>query len=631
MTLNVATSVKICRHRPIGELVCSNSRLSIPENQRPWSWKPENLKRLWADIVQTMKRFYVFNPAEDEWKPSATYAQPHFLGVFVFVEDSKDTSLSVFDGQQRLTSLSMLMSALRMSLNEIEPNHALNKYIKDFLICGPYDGEVSRLEMDDDVAQIWKTVVTKPSSVKAQETEIKKVYGSAENLTGLNKRIYESFNETLTLVKDSMNEVTNTTPGRLSWVVAIYQSIMRGLLGIEIVLSDESACYQIFDSLNATGRPLGTTDKIKNSLFQHSASENDKTKIRQHWKALLSNAAEVKIQPDQFIRFHQTAFYSFSRKKELFETVSAFIAAEAGKGKNSSSILKTWADSAQQYGAIQNSEELQVFETLKVTYHIPVLLLAKSIFTNDSKAFKAVTALMESYMFRALTICDTRTNEIEKVIADGCEILRKTKDVEKLRQHLLKKTIDEEFKKKFASFATNKVKLQFYILRRLEDYLSKGEGLKVHEHSPTQHVEHIMPKKFSTTSKRQGEWKTLRSATDERRTKYLNRIGNLLILEKTINSDVSNYDYSAKRGAEQYPKSARKIGGKSDRKGEPRKTYKNSILTLPIYLTKKQKFQIPTGTNNEKIECKAFNTWSFEAIEERQKVLAQLAVHVWQL
>ena len=99
---------------------------SIPYNQRPWAWDDKKLKILWDDIKKTHDDFYEKQSVNDSniWvlKPNNNDIDPHFFGAFVFVEAEdidNQKILEVVDGQQRLTSLTMLASIIRELRTEL--------------------------------------------------------------------------------------------------------------------------------------------------------------------------------------------------------------------------------------------------------------------------------------------------------------------------------------------------------------------------------------------------------------------------------------------------------------------------------------------------------------------------------
>ncbi len=97
----------------------SKRRFAIPFNQRPWVWKSNNLGDLWAVLQKTVGKYFEWNAARGahQQRPTPT-ANPHYFGAFVFYERNEDL-YEVVDGQQRLTSVSMLAAVLRQLGQEV--------------------------------------------------------------------------------------------------------------------------------------------------------------------------------------------------------------------------------------------------------------------------------------------------------------------------------------------------------------------------------------------------------------------------------------------------------------------------------------------------------------------------------
>jgi hypothetical protein len=159
-----------------------------------------------------------------------------------------------------------------------------------------------------------------------------------------------------------------------------------------------------------------------------------------------------------------------------------------------------------------------------------------------------------------------------------------------MMSELLLFSSDAVFVDKFKQFTSKNASTSFYILKSIEDHLAGGQGVTILGQSSSQHLEHIMPKKPT-----QADWSHV--LLDERYNMYLNKIGNLIVLEKDINAHIKNKSFCYKNS------------------NKTEKDYAHSVLKLPA--------QTVSFLNNVQL-------WDFESINKRQEILAtQYAAAVW--
>ncbi|RND30645.1 DUF262 domain-containing protein, partial [Vibrio cholerae] len=139
-------------------------RFVIPYNQRPWSWKNNNIDELWQDILKTSNGYFHACDENDSWEERENpISDPHFIGAFVFEE--KDNNYYVVDGQQRITSISMVIAALRNQCEKLKNNttgslkrnvaHHLDSY-KAWLVASFDDDQVlTRLQVDKNIEDFF--------------------------------------------------------------------------------------------------------------------------------------------------------------------------------------------------------------------------------------------------------------------------------------------------------------------------------------------------------------------------------------------------------------------------------------------------------------------------------------------
>ena len=176
------------------------------------------------------------------------------------------------------------------------------------------------------------------------------------------------------------------------------------------------------------------------------------------------------------------------------------------------------------------------------------------------------------------------------------------------KDYLKNQINDTQFEAQFAKHSERRVKIQYYILGKLEiQRLGGGKGVVPGDHhSAKNHIEHILPKRLSSAQGRANEWPWAR-ANPEKHRNLVNRLGNLLVLEGDINRSVNNHEFSVKQKG-QYKKN--KSGNINQIK-----CYKDSALYWP----------------QEICNVKKWHHWTEDEIDARQKIMAKDALGIWSI
>jgi Protein of unknown function DUF262/Protein of unknown function (DUF1524) len=607
----------------------SGRQFAIPFNQRPWVWKPRNLGDLWADLQQTCEKFFEWNTARgvfEERKPPTGNA--HYFGAFVVYE--RDTnSYEVVDGQQRLTSVCMLAAVLRelaqgvsdRSEGDLKLRNGANGMVTAltaWLQSDPATGGL-RLSLDSQYDELFRNYVVEPRSDVDRAAAYRQL-GTSTQSQRAKIHIKEGFDALRKLVIDEIGDLPDAQ--LLEHIRTLERVLGDAFISTLIVVNDEPFALSVFGGLNARGVPLGASDQIKNELFERTPSQ-DHQQIKDDWDAIVASVPNGNI--ELFLRQRYLAFvdddcpksklYFRVRDEELVPNNPKDIIAEWKRDANLLSVLTI------QKGHPKVSGELvrqlrTLHETLGITYSWPLLLSAgRRFLSNDLDTFRKLVRLALAFCFRVLTVGKADVLDLERPLTHAAIGLTRGATPNAIARMLREANSDEEFEKAFAEVTLRRASVQFYALYEIETYRSKHSGLTLEPfpHSPHQNVEHILPQNLSKQASRITEWSSWRSASDptvkaERHREYVNRLGNLLILEAEVNQAVSNFDFRAKQTGN-YP------GQWATDKGAPRKCYTDSTLKLTKDLCDQTKY----------------SRWSAKAIEDRQAELALDAVNAWTL
>ncbi len=534
----------------------------IPIYQRTYSWTREQCEQLWNDIVRSAK--------DDEIKG-------HFVGSIVYIQ--KDIyhvaaiqELLVIDGQQRLTTLSLLLAALanvankstsELNINseEINDSYLINKHAKDEL---HYKLMLTQSDKETLMSIIDGRDVPKPPSQSIMDS-------------------YRYFEEQIR--QSGINPQT------------LYIGLSK-LIIVDIALTQGQDNPQlIFESLNSTGMDLSQADLIRNYVLMGLDNEDQDRLYKYYWYPMEQSFRHTdgSYQFDRFMRDYLTFKQgSIPNIDEVYISFKSF-----QRSKMAISIGDIVSD-IYRYSryfvnmAFLREEDREIrsvlsdINTLRVDVAYPFLLEVYDDYANhrlSREDFIAILKLVESYVFRRV-ICGVPTNSMNKTFATLAKEIDKEYYLESVQVALLLKDSyrrfpkDEEFRAAFVVKDVYNFRSRNYLLRKLENY---GHKELVNVESCT--IEHIMPQNKQLSIEWQEElgpnWQGIHAT-------YLHTIGNLTLTG--YNSELSDHTFQEKR----------------DREG--------GFARSPIRL----------NSSLARLE-----NWNKEEIERRAESLAELAVKVW--
>jgi uncharacterized protein with ParB-like and HNH nuclease domain len=277
----------------------SSGYYRIPRFQRPFSWTQENIQEFWDDVVRD-------NPTD------------YFIGsMVVFKEGSQ--RFGVVDGQQRLTTITVLLAVLRNALQEFGFSD----------LAQGIQGLIERRNIDNQPEFILSTETSYPffqdHILKFGKPEVSvKEMKEEENLRNAHDQLKE-------LVYSKIQSIKTDTalPERMQ-SQTIKESLIKmrdALLDLKVIfvkLDDEDDAYIIFETLNTRGKNLSLTDLVKNHITKHLKSQSasvDQTKVK--WETVLETieGSSLDLRTDSFIHHFWLSRYDYLPSKTLFKTL----------------------------------------------------------------------------------------------------------------------------------------------------------------------------------------------------------------------------------------------------------------------------------------------------------------------
>ena len=454
----------------------STRRYSIPKFQRDYSWKKEQWDELWADILMLYK---------DE-------VDEHYMGYIVLLNQNNGV-FDIIDGQQRLTTISLLILAVMEKIHEqVETDStAIQRYEG---LKRDYIGKDSNVDLT-----IQHKLILNRNNHSFFKKLIDRERIQRKITKPSNKRIKDCFD----FFVAKIGEISSNTAELTKFI----EFITRKLFFTQIEVTDELNAYRVFETLNARGIKLSSTDLLKNHLFR--IIEGDKNTeidvradylkaIEELWDEIVDTLGDEEF-PDFLRAFWNGRNAKIAEKKSLFKLVSETItdtvqAVDLVKSLNSIvySYKGITSPSLEHFTDPEVNRYLSVLKLFNIKQPIPLLLVAYETF-GETEKFKKVLRDCVILSFRYNFVCGLNPNVLQDAYH---KIATKLHTSGKYDNYEIEKIYpdDEVFKKMFLKLeftkSTSDVAKERYILCKLESKLDDKERLP----SNADTIEHIMPK-----------------------------------------------------------------------------------------------------------------------------------------
>ncbi len=572
---------------------------TVPDFQREYVWQREQVEKLLQDVHD---EFY------DE-EGQLIKGPDYFLGSIVVCKGDDDT-FQLIDGQQRMTTIYLVFCSIRDLL--IEMNEAPNDTLK---------AQIASAATDDDGEEIFRhRLVLQYEDSKGILEQIVKKPGQLDDISDKTTSV-ERIRAAHQDIKEFLRVNCDTSPKRLR---RFYAAFTKRVKLIRIKTPSLTNALKVFETINDRGIGLNAMDLLKNLLFMKIPS-SDYPKLKERWKRLIDTLDSCGEKPLRFLRYYIMSHFELDSKKPLREDdiYDWFVknTTETGLADNPLDFLKVLVECAKAWSNFSAAKDVQgtVNSYLKnlrllsgaARQHYILLLAGRHL---SPYLFSKLCRSIENFFF-CYTIAREPTKVFERNFAQWSKDLRESQNEEDLDLFLeqrfvsdmtrLSPTFDFAFKELKRS-RIQKYRMR-YILAKLTQYIEQQAwNNPAHESleqyiAPTVDIEHILPQNPTTQ---------VRDAFDkkEQYEEYVEKLGNLTLLEKTINTSVSNEAYD------------KKLPG-----------YRQSAFLLTKSLVEKPQVGVNTSLNRAVRDLQAFNEWNSQSIVSRQKMLAALAKSVWNI
>ncbi len=489
----------------------------IPIYQRLYSWGKEHCEQLWDDIIKTGGNDQI---------------EGHFIGSIVFVHDGIYTTnyneLLIIDGQQRLTTITLLLIALRDHLNdedEFLEKFSRQKIQNRYLINSDEKGDKKfRLFLSEPDRDTLLSLIDKDRR-KPSEPSLKIM----ENFKLFEEWIGENTDKLETIFKG------------LEKLMVVEISLERGKDNPQL----------IFESMNSTGKDLTQTDLIRNYILMGLEPEKQKIFYKKYWRAMEEYFKQNETLFNQFVRHYLTI--KTRDIPNINKVYKAFKRYQQERGIETEALLQDLQKYCGFFCQIAFKKEddkelnkaLGFLVDLEMDVIYPLLLELYSDYSDgvlSKQDFIPIIALTESYIFRR-AVCGLGTNSLNKVFPSFTKKINKDQYLESIKAHFLSLETTKGKFPKDSDFKNLFITIDFYSLKKEKKYFfERLENFNTKEPVNTQEctIEHIMPQTLTE------EWKRdLGENFQAIHDKYLHTIGNLTLTG--YNQEYSNNSFQEKK------------------------------------------------------------------------------------
>ncbi|MGN8528140.1 GmrSD restriction endonuclease domain-containing protein [Helicobacter pylori] len=496
-----------------------NNQFVIPIYQRVYSWEKEQCEQLWDDIIKI--------GGNDKMNG-------HFIGSILYVLDGNTPSspLLIIDGQQRLTTITLLFIALRDHLNdedELLEKFSCQKIQNRYLINSNKNGDKK-----------FKLILSESD----KDTLLSLIDKNKRKPSELSVKIVENFK----LFEKWIGEWIKNTD-KLETIFKGLEKLMIVWIALEKGKDDPQL---IFESMNSKGIELTQADLIRNYILMGLEPEKQKIFYEKYWRAMEEDFKQNEKLFDRFVKHYLTIkIGKIPNEKRVYD---AFKDYQQKEGIEIEDLLKDLQKYCGYFCRIVFKKEadkdlnkaLSFLVDLEMDVIYPLLLELYSDYKDgvlSKQDFIPIIYLTESYLCRR-AVCGLGTNSLNKIFPPF------TKKIDK-KQYL--KSVEKHFgslkgKQRFPNndeFKEHFITIDFYHFQKREYFLERLENFDTKEPVDTQkcNIEHIMPQTLDL------EWeRDLGENFEAIHEKYLHTIGNLTLTG--YNKEYNNKPFKEKRDME---------------------------------------------------------------------------------
>jgi len=535
-------------------LSTTNPPVIVPHWQRSYSWTTSEVDAFWQDLL-----------AFGDTYPNDNIAgQEYFLGSIVIVDATDDHLL--LDGQQRISTAAILLSVIRDYLKRYSKDAAIRTQSRYLCDVDDSTGENTyKVTMNEYDRDYYKRKI-----LEARDqgyTEPSETLGSHRLIHKARVFLEEQF--------ENEYRLHDTPEEAYKWTLRIQRILTKHVSVVAIYSSDEDNAAAVFETLNDRGIGLSTPDLVRNLLLGRAVSTK-RDEIIDLWGEILQVEGDAPLKT--FLRHYWISHYGDVKTRSLYREIKRKITSD---NLDSLMLSRELRDAALVYQDILSgrSDSNNVSRLLRDAVELGATILYPVILSACQKLEvqrlqELLSSLIDAFV-RYSAVGQLEHSRLENILYRMAREIRDNQSIDEMREELRRFVPNNaNFREAFANVSIRRQATARYLLRKLEEDRRRTEELDVAPPSRV-HVEHIYPRTPQAGQRL------------DNHAQVLNRIGNLTILAKRLNTAIRNSPFADKK-----PK------------------YQESELRLTQ-------------------ELEQYEEWSATEISERQNSLAERAPLLW--
>ena len=484
----------------------------IPNYQRQYSWTDEQLEALWDDLYEGYEN---------------QNNRCYFLGSIVVVKTGD--YLDVIDGQQRITTLIIMMDVLRKSFPDInkdsdEINFVDLKKIEDSILHG---GRRSRLQLQSDPnydALFNTKIIKRESYEKLTKPTKKEIAKDNPEYKYLNTAyfFYTKFKE---LSREDLNKFVNYIFFRTSI--------------IKIVCTDESFAIKLFQVLNDRGQDLANSDLVKAELFgKYDPDDIDgKNSFNVQWNNIIKIANDNEFRMDDFIVYYEYFKMRSNPKRQILDEIKTII-----KGKNPSDILEEMTNFSKAIEKVFKSTNPIIYSLMYIPWRAYVITALASAYYVEYPNIESLLHVMRRFFYISF-ISGGTLNTIKQTSFNLIDYIVTKKPIEEIEMELNKLISSKKMIKGVYEALNSEVydeKFLKPLLLSIDYDIREDKNTTFYKIDKELHMDHILPRAY----KKHSDWDYIENK--EEADNYINTLGNMALLHFNKNEECENFGFETK-------------------------------------------------------------------------------------
>ena len=484
----------------------------IPNYQRQYSWTNEQLEVLWDDLYEEYKN---------------QNNKCYFLGSIVVVKTGD--YLDIIDGQQRITTLMIMMDVLRKTFPEInkdskEINFVDLKKIDDSIL---HSGRITKLQLQSDpnYDAIFNSKIIKRKNYQNHTPPTNNemnTHNPQDKYLNTAYFFYEKFKE-LSL-KDLEKFVD-------------YIFFKTNI--IKIICTDESFAIKLFQVLNDRGQDLSNSDLVKAEIFGKYKTEDidGKNSFNVQWNNIIKMANDNDFRMDDFIVYYEYFKLRSNPKKQLLDEIKVII-----KDREPSDVIEEMTDFSKSLEKVLKSTDPVIYSLKYIPWKSYVMAALASAYYIDYPDMDSLLKTMQKFFYisfisggtlntikqTSFKLIEDITNKdsIDKIEKDLNSLIHSKKMVKKVYEALNSEVYNEKFLKP--------------LLLSIDYKIRENKNTTFYKIDKELHMDHILPRAY----RKEHDWDYIENK--EEADSYLNTLGNMALLHFSKNEECENYGFETK-------------------------------------------------------------------------------------